>query len=105
MDLNQFTENSIKAIQQAISTAQTNGNPQIEQSHILHALLTLSDSLIANLLLKMGVDVNGLINELVDINNKYAKVSGGQEPYLSQDTNLVLNSSMKIAKGMGDEYV
>ena len=105
MDLNQFTENSIKAIQQAISTAQTNGNPQIEQSHILHALLTLSDSLIANLLLKMGVDVNGLINELVDINNKYAKVSGGQEPYLSQDTNLVLNSSMQIAKGMGDEYV
>lgn len=105
MDLNNFTENSVKAIQQAMNMAMQNGNAQIEQIHIFHALLTLSDSLLASLLQKMGVNVNALIDDIEQKISRLAKVSGGQQPYLSQDLNLVLQNAISIAKSMQDEYV
>ncbi len=105
MDFNQFTENSINAIQQAINEAQNNGNQLIEQTHILNALLNISNSLIYSLLLKLGVNVNNLITELQELNSKYPKVSGGGQPYLSQESNVTLNNAIEISKNMGDEYV
>ena len=105
MDLNNFTENSVKAIQQAMNMAMENGNAQIEQLHLLHSLLTISDSLIANLLQSMGVNVSELIKDLEQKISRLSKVSGGGQAYLSQSCNNVLQNAMQVAKKMGDEYV
>ncbi len=106
MDFNQFTENSVKTIQQAALLAQKNGNPQIEQTHILQAILTISNSLIYNLLEKMQIDVVGVVNDVKKINEELPKVSGGaNEPYLSGEANNVLQNAVELAKQMGDEFV
>ena len=105
MDLNNFTENSVKAIQRAMNMAMENGNAQIEQLHLLHSLLTISDSLIANLLQSMGVNVSELIKDLEQKISRLSKVSGGGQAYLSQSCNNVLQNAMQVAKKMGDEYV
>ena len=56
MDLNKFTQKSLLAIQQAQDTALAHGQMQIEQVHLLHALLTQEDGLIPQLMTKMGKD-------------------------------------------------
>ena len=56
MDLNNFTKNSLKAISAAQSTAVDHSNQQVDQAHLLYALLTQEDSLIKQLMIRMGVD-------------------------------------------------
>ena len=108
MNIQKFTQKSLEAIQNAQSLATENQNPQIEQEHLLLALLEQENSLIKELIKKIG---NEEIIE-VEVRKKVLskpKVTGGARQanniYISQDVDAVLTNSEKIAKNMKDEYV
>ena len=108
MNIQKFTQKSVEAIQNAQSIAVQNQNPQIEEEHLLLALLEQNSSLIKELLKKMGIPQtfeNTLKNEI----NKKPKVTGGARPsdsiYISQEVEIVLANSEKLADKMQDEYV
>lgn len=104
MNINKFTQKSVEAVKNTEKLAYEYGNQQVEQLHLLYALLTLEDSLILNLVQKMGVSKEMLINEIAEQLKRLPKVSGGQL-YLSEGLNKVLISAEDEAKAMGDEYV
>ena len=80
------------------------GNQQIEQEHLLYALLTQDDSLILKLMEKMGFDKNLVVNRVEEAISKRPKVQGGQQ-YVGQDLNNALIHAEDEAAQMGDEYV
>ena len=108
MNIQKFTQKSVEAIQNAQSIAVQNQNPQIEEEHLLLTLLEQKSSLIKELFKKMGISQtfeNTLKNEI----NKKPKVTGGARPsdsiYISQEVEIVLANSEKLADKMQDEYV
>ncbi len=108
MNIQKFTQKSVETIQKAQSIAVENQNAQIEQEHLLLALLDQDNSLIKELLKKMGTSEN--LEETLKTNiNKKPRMTGGARPndsiYVSQDVDLVLNDSEQIAQKMKDEYV
>ena len=104
MNISKFTQKSQEAIAAAEKLASQNGNQQIDEEHLLGALLGISDSLIASLIAKMGIQKEAFINEAEGLIQKLPKVSGGQE-YVSADLNRALNGAEDEAKAMGDDYV
>lgn len=109
MDIQKFTQKSLEAIQGAQELAIENQNAQIEQEHLLLALLEQDNSLIKELLKRMKIDENAFGNYVKERVEKKPKITGGARPndgfYVSQDVDLVLTKSEKIAKNMKDEYV
>ncbi len=108
MNAQKFTQKSLEAIQNAQSIALENQNAQIEQEHLLLALLEQEESLTKELLKNMGVSENFEKTLKSKINNM-PKMSGGARPsdsiYVSRDVDLTLNDAEKIASKMKDEYV
>ena len=104
MNINKFTQKSIQAVQDCEKTAMEYGNQEIEQEHLLYALLTQEDGLIPKMMEKMGLDVNLVTNRVEQAIGKRAKVQGGKQ-YVGQDLNNVLVHAEDEAKQMGDEYV
>ena len=109
MNAQKFTQKSIQAIQDAQNLALENNNMQIEEEHLLCALLTQENGLIPQLLKKMEIDdksVLGLTQNKIEL---LSRVTGpGRETgkiYVSQDVDRVLVSSEKEAERMKDEYV
>ena len=108
MDAQKFTQKSLEAIQEAQNIAIENQNAQIEEEHLMLALVNQEDSLIKELLKKMNIS-----QEFEDeLNNKIAnlpKMTGGSRQansiYVSQEVDAVLANSEKIAKKMKDEYI
>ena len=104
MNINKFTQKSLQAVQNCERIAMDYGNQEIAQEHLLYALLTQDDSLIAKLMEKMGLDKNLIINRVEEAIQKRPKVQGGQQ-YIGQDLNKALIHGEDEAKAMGDEYV
>ena len=104
MNINNFTQKSLQAVQNCERIAMDYGNQEIAQEHLLYALLTQDDSLIAKLMEKMGLDKNLIINRVEEAIQKRPKVQGGQQ-YVGQDLNKALIHGEDEAKAMGDEYV
>ena len=104
MNINKFTQKSLQAVQDCERIASDYGNQEIAQEHLLYALLTQDDSLIAKLMEKMGLDKNLIINRVEEAITKRPKVQGGRQ-YVGQDLNNVLIHAEDEAKTMGDEYV
>ena len=104
MNINKFTQKSLQAVQNCERIAMDYGNQEIAQEHLLYALLTQDDSLIAKLMEKMGLDKNLIINRVEEAVQKRPKVQGGQQ-YVGQDLNNALVHGEDEAKAMGDEYV
>ena len=106
MNISKFTQKSQEAVESAQKLAVENGNQQIDEEHLLSALLQGKESLIANLITKMGIQKETFLGETEALIGKLPKVSGsaGQE-YISNDLNKVLTCAEDEAKGMGDEYV
>ena len=104
MNINKFTQKSLQAVQNCERIAMDYGNQEIAQEHLLYALLTQDDSLIAKLMEKMGLDKNLIINRVEEAIQKRPKVQGGQQ-YVGQDLNKALIHGEDEAKAMGDEYV
>ena len=108
MNMQKFTQKSLEAIQESQNIATENQNAQVEQEHLLLALLQQDNSLIKELLKKIGTSEN-FENELENIISKMPKVVGGARPsngiYVSQDLDITLTNAETIAKKMKDEYV
>ncbi len=108
MNIQKFTQKSLEAIQNAQNLAIQNHNTQVEQEHILLALLEQEDSLIKELLRKMGVSEN-LENDVEEKVRNMPKITGGARPsnsiYVAQDVDVMLTNAEKIAQNMKDEYV
>ena len=104
ININKFTQKSLQAVQDCEKTAMEYGNQQIEQEHLLYALLTQDDSLILKLMEKMGFDKNLVVNRVEEAISKRPKVQGGQQ-YVGQDLNNALIHAEDEAAQMGDEYV
>ena len=104
MNIKKFTQKSIESINNTEKIAYEYGNQKLEQLHFLYALIMIEDSLIKNLLEKMNVPVNALINNVEERISKLPKVNGA-EKYMSNDLNTVLIDAEDEAKRMSDEYV
>ena len=104
MNISKFTQKSVQAVQDLEKVAYEYGNQEIEEEHLLYALLTQEDSLILKLIEKMEINKDEFQRSLIDALNKRPKVSGGQV-YIGKDLNRVLVSAEDEAKAMGDEYV
>ena len=109
MDAQKFTQKSLEAIQGAQELSILEQNAQIEQEHLLLALLEQDGSLIKELLKKMKIDEIGFQEELKEKIDRKPKITGGARQnegyYVSQDVDLALTKAEKIAKDMKDEYV
>ena len=104
MNISKFTQKSVEAIQNCEKIAGEYGNQEIDQEHLLFALVSLEDSLIIKLIEKMEIQPEYFKNRVEDYIAKRPKVQGGNM-YMSQALNNVLISSEDEAKRMGDEYV
>ena len=104
MNIQKFTQKSIEAVNQCEKLAMEYGNQELEQEHLLYALLTIDDSLILKLVEKMEIDKDYFLDRVKTALEKRVKVQGGQ-PYIGQYLNKVLISAEDEAKRMGDEYV
>ena len=109
MNSQKFTQKSLEAIQLAHHVAVEHNNMHIEQLHLMDALLTQENSLVAQLMKKMNVDPAALERSVLQEIGKMPSVTGsGREEgkvYISQDTDRALTRAEKIADSMKDEYV
>jgi ATP-dependent Clp protease ATP-binding subunit ClpB len=104
MNINKFTQQSMQAINDSMSLAVRYGNQEIEQEHLLFALLELDNSLIKSLIEKMEINVEHFCDRAEKSIEKRVKVSGG-ETYVGADLNKALTMAEDEMKAMGDEYV
>ena len=104
MNISKFTQKSMQAVQLCEKLAYEYGNQEIEQEHLLYALLTLEDSLILKLIEKMEIQKEHFLNRSRQALSKRVKVQGGQV-YIGKDLNTVLLHAEDEAKLMADEYV
>ena len=109
MNMNQFTQKSLAAIQSAQSLAQEYGNQQIEQQHLLLALVSDGEGFIPQLLTAMGMTVPSFEAAARAEVGKLPKVSGGgreaDKVYVAQDVDRALKGAEQIAQSMKDEYI
>lgn len=104
MNLNNFTIKSQEAIQQAIQLAMKANQQAIEPEHLLKAVMMTGDSVTNFIFQKLGVNAQNISLILDRQLASLPKVSGG-EPYLSNDTNTVLQKAIDYSSKMGDQYV
>ena len=104
MNIQKFTQKSLEAVQDSEKLAYEYGNQEIEQEHLLYALIRQEDGLIMKLVEKMQIQATYFENRVMQMVAARVKVSGGQV-YVGQDLNKVLIHAEDEAKQMGDEYV
>ena len=104
MNISKFTQKSMEAVERCEKLAYEYGNQEIEQEHLLYALLTIEDSLILKLIEKMEINKEHFLNRAENALQKRVKVQGGKV-YVGTDLNKVLIHAEDEAKHMGDEYV
>ena len=109
MNLNQFTQKSLEAVQSAQSVAVENGNQQVGQPHLLLALLQQEDGLIGQLMGRMGVPMDSFVSAVTGTVGALPKVSGGgreaDKIYISQSLDQALNAAKQQADRMRDDFV
>ena len=104
MNFNNFTIKSQEAVQEAVNLTQTRGQQAIEPVHLLAGVLKVGENVTNFIFQKLGMNaqqVTLVIDKQID---SLPKVSGG-EPYLSRESNEVLQRATQYSKEMGDEYV
>ena len=109
MNAQKFTQKSLEAIQNAQDIVIQNQNAQIEQEHLILALLEQEDSLLKELLKKMNINSDSFEDAVRNSINKKARMSGGARQaggiYVSQDVDKIFIDSETIAENMKDDYV
>ncbi|HRR62448.1 MAG TPA: ATP-dependent chaperone ClpB [Paludibacteraceae bacterium] len=104
MNFDNFTIKSQEAIQDAIELVQSKGQQAIETPHLLKAILRTGEDVVQYLFGKLGVNTNALNLALDKMIDAYPRVSGA-EPYLSRETNAVLQKAIDITSKSGDQFV
>ncbi len=105
MNIQKFTQKSIEAVNDCEKLAYDYGNQEIEQEHLLLALLEQEDGLIPKLIEKMEIDLHHFTENARRHLEARTKVSGDGQLYVGKDLNNILIHAEDIAKSMGDEYV
>ena len=104
MNISKFTQKSAQAVQDTEKIAMEYGNQEIEEEHLLLALLKLDDSLILKLVEKMEINTEHFVDRVTQEIEKRPKVQGAR-PYIGEYLNKTLNFAEDEAKAMGDDYV
>ena len=104
MNISKFTQKSIQAVQDLEKVAYEYGNQEVEQEHLLYALLSQEDSLILKLIDKMEINKEYFVNTVKKALDARVKVSGG-DLRIGKYLNKSLVSAEDEARAMGDEYV
>ena len=104
MNFNNYTIKSQEAIQKAIEIATSNQQQSIETAHLMKAVLLSDENVISFILKKLAINRLHLDEKLDEIINSYPKVSG-QQPYLSNDANGVVQKATDYLKEFGDEFI
>lgn len=104
MNFNNFTIKSQEVIQKAVELVQTNGQQAIEPEHVLRAMMEVSENVTHFIFQKLGIQPQQLSVLLDRQINSLPKVTGG-EPYLSRETNEVLQKAISLSKELSDDYV
>ena len=104
MNFDNFTIKSQEAIQTAAQIAARKNQQAIEPAHLLEGVLQVGESMVNYIFQKLGINANMLKMSIERVSDSYPKVSGG-EPYLSRETNEVLQKSVDYAKKSGDQFV
>lgn len=104
MNFNNFTIKSQEAVQQAVQFVQNKNQQSVEPTHLLQAVMSVGENVVNFLFQKLGVNVTMLNTTVLKQNETYPKVSGG-EPYLSRESNEVLQKSTDYCSKMGDQFV
>ena len=106
MNVQKLTKKSIEALQGAQSLAASMHHTQVEQAHVMLALIMQEEGLIPSLLTKMNADINGLLGELKAVTEKYMRQTGEVDSaYISPVLNSALTEAEQIAAKMHDEYI
>ena len=108
MNMNQFTQKSLAAVQNAQAIAQEYGNQTVEQAHLLYALVSDAEGLIPQLFTAMGIETGSFADALAGEIGRLPKVAGGREAgrvYIAQDVDDALRSAEQAAQSMKDEYI
>ena len=106
MDTNRFTQKSLEALQAAQQLAQSYGNAQVEQVHLLDALLSQENGLIGQLMGKLGLNVQQVQTACESAVNRLPKISGSnQQPYVTASLSQALTEAENQMKQMRDEYI
>ena len=105
MNIQKFTQKSVEAIQECEKLAYEFSNQEIDDEHLAYALVRIEDSLIADILEKMDINVGNYINDCEKAVGRKTKVSGNVELRISQALNRVLLCAEDEAKNMGDQFV
>ena len=109
MDANKLTQKSLEALKTAQNLAIDNSNQNVEPQHLLLALLVQQDGFVSQIMIKMGIDTDGIINMTTAKIGEIPKVTGSARPadsvYISRDTDVVLNEAGKLANKMKDDFI
>lgn len=104
MNFNNFTIKAQEAVQESVNLVQQYGQQVIEPAHIMAGILKVGENVTNFIFQKLGVNTQAFSNIVLSEVASKPKVSGG-EPYLSRETNEVLQRAVALSKDMGDEYV
>ncbi len=105
INIEKFTIKAQEAIRRAYSLAQEFEHQQIEPEHLFYALLEQKEGVVLPLLQKMGLDIGHIRKLTREALQKYPKVGGATEVYISPRCKRVLDRALKEAEGLKDEYV
>ena len=104
MNFNNFTIKAQEAVQEAVNFVNQNGQQVIEPAHLMAGVLKVGENVTNFIFQKLGLNAQLMNNMVMSEAVSKPKVSGG-EPYLSRETNEVLQKAVGLSKAMGDEYV
>ena len=104
MTLDKFTIRAQETVQQAVLTARKNGQQSIEPVHLMTALAEKAPDIVSFVFQKLGINQQQLIQLCQQEMQHLARVQGG-EPYLSNDSNRVLQKAEDVSHELGDEFV
>jgi len=105
INFDRLTVKAAEALQEAAQRARREGNPAVEDLHLLAALLAQDEGIVAPVLQKVGVNVTGLRAATEDAAGRLPRQSGGAQPTISRELNSVLDRAEEEAKSLQDEYV
>jgi len=104
MNFNNFTIKSQEAVQKAVELVQNNGQQVVETPHLFKGILLAGEDVVQFLFGKLGVNVPVLTSVIDSMISTFPKVTGG-EPYLSRETNNVLQKAIDKSSKVGDQFV
>jgi len=104
MNFNNFTIKSQEAVQEAVNLTRARGQQAIDPAHLMAAVMKVGDTVTGFLFQKLGVNGQQMVTLIDKQIDSLPKVSGG-EPYLSRESNEVLQRAVELSKEMGDQYV